>query len=116
MYFPTNRKNELRLVRGSTQMLQIRVWDAQGKPYQKLDGDVIRFGVKPDGEFGRYLLKKDTGELEEGLATITLQPEDTIGMEIGKYHFDIGLQSEGMYFPIVKYSEFILEPNITAKE
>lgn len=116
MVFAPCRKTELRMVRGSSQVIEVRVRTPQGLPYVPLEGDVIRFGVKYDEGSGSYLVKKETSELTDGTAYITIEAEDTIAMETGGYKFDIGLQSGEYYFPIVKYSDFILEPNITAKE
>lgn len=116
MIFSTCKKTELRMVRGSSQVIQVQVRTPSGQPYTLLEGDVIRFGVKYDENASAYLLKKETTELTGGVSFINIEAEDTIGMEVGKYKFDIGLQSGQYYFPIVKFSDFILEPNITAKE
>lgn len=116
MIFSTCRKTELRMVRGSSQVIEVRVRSAGGQAYELLEGDVIRFGVKYDEASTSYLVKKESTTLTDGICYITIDAEDTIGMEVGKYKFDIGLQSGEHYFPIVKYSDFILEPNITAKE
>lgn len=116
MFFSTCRKTALRLVRGATHTLEIRVNGPDGRPYPLQEGQLIRFGVKYDESSGSYLVKKETGELVDGVTWIVIEAEDTMGMEAGEYKYDIGLQSGDDYFPIVKYSDFILEPNVTSKE
>jgi len=116
MVFLTNRGTNLRMVRGSTQVLEIQVLGPDGEPYGLLEGEVLRFGVKNAECSSGYLVKKDCTELETGICRIILNPEDTIGMEPGRYSYDVGLQSGAHYYPVVTYSEFLLEPNVTWKE
>ena len=116
MVYLSKKDTGLKMVRGSTQELEICVLSPHGHPYVLLDGDVIRFGVKNMDCLGGYLVKKEATELIQGIACITINPEDTVNMEPGRYCYDIGLQSGDHYFPVVKYSEFILEPNVTWKE
>lgn len=116
MIFLSQKATELKMVRGSTQVLEICVQAPDGGPYILLEGDVIRFGIKdPEGR-GEYLVKKESRSLLGGMTSVTIDPEDTIEMEPGRYCYDVGLQSGAAYFPIVKVSDFILEPNVTWKE
>ncbi len=116
MIFLSQKENALQMVRGSTQVLQIHVQAPDGRPYVLMEGDVIRFGIKDSECTGGYFVKKESRELHNGTTQITIDPEDTIDMELGRYRYDIGLQSGDAYFPIVKYSDFLLEPNVTWKE
>ncbi len=116
MVFLSNKEAKLKMVRGSTQMIEIQVVGPEGEPYALLEGEVIRFGVKNSDCSGGYLVKKDSTELIEGIARIVLRPEDTIEMDPGRYCYDVGLQSGSHYYSVVKYSDFILEPNVTWKE
>lgn len=110
------KRNELRMVRGSTQTLEVRLLGPDGKPYDPLGGSVLRFGIKYDENSSGYLLKKETTELTGGIGWFTLIPEDTLGMECGGFKYDIGLQSGELYECVVPYSDFVLVPNITSKE
>lgn len=116
MFVKPCRNSEIRMVRGTSQLLEIRVTDGHGAPYVLSEGDVIRFGVKYEEGNGAYLVKKQSSTLTDGITRIHLTPEDTMEMEPGRYKFDIGLQTGEDYFPVVAYSDFILVPNVTEKE
>ena len=116
MFYHSCKRNELRMVRGCTQTLEVRLLSVDGKPYEPLEGDVLRFGVRYDENSSAYLLKKETAELAGGIGWFTLTPEDTIGMECGGFKYDIGLQSGEMYHSVIPCSEFVLIPHITSKE
>lgn len=116
MVFLGREDTRLKMVRGSTQVIEIQILSPDGQPYVLLEGDVIRFGVKNPEFPGSYLVKKERGSLSNGITSVTILPEDTIGMEPGRYSYDIGLQSGENYFPVVPYSDFVLEPNVTWKE
>ncbi len=110
------RKNELRMIRGTTQTLEVRLLSPDGSAYKPLDGDVLRFGIRYDEDSSSYLLKKETSELTGGIGRFMLEPEDTTLMECGCFKYDIGLQSGDLYEMVIPYSDFVLLPNITAKE
>lgn len=116
MIVTTNRKNRLEIVRGTSQLIEIRITGPDGAPYSLLEGDVIRFGVKFHQDRPDYLLKKEARELTGGVTRIALEPEDTGNLECGIYKFDIGLQTGAQYLCVVPYSDFVLLPNITEKE
>ena len=116
MVFLPNKESGLQMVRGSTQVLEIQVVGPEGEPYALLEGEVLRFGVKSSECSSGYLVKKDCRNLEKGICRIVIDPEDTITMEPGRYCYDVGLQSGSNYFPVVRYSDFVLEPNVTWKE
>ena len=116
MIVTTSNKTQLQMVRGTSQLIEIRVTGPDGAPYTLLEGDVIRFGVKYHEERPDYLLKKESTELTGGVTRIALEPEDTGELECGVYKFDIGLQTGEQYLSVVPYSDFVLLPNITGKE
>lgn len=104
------------MVRGTTQTLEVRLLGPDGSAYVPLEGDVLRFGIRYDEGSKGYLVKKETEALQDGIGCFTLEPEDTLGMECGCFQYDIGLQSGELYSSVVPCSDFILVPNITAKE
>lgn len=115
-YFPTNCKHTLEVIRGTTKSFSVNITDANGEPYSMEDGDVVRFGVKRESGDEAYLIKKEVTEGENGVFTFTLDPEDTIGLALGWYKYDIGLQTGDDYFNVIPYSRFVLAPNVTEKE
>lgn len=115
MIFVPDKQMELRMIRGSTMTLEIEVSAPDGQPYVLLEGDVIRFGVKHGDCTGAYKILKETKVLNQGVGSVEILPEDTLSMVPGRYAYDVGLQSGEKYFPIVSYSDFILEPNVTER-
>lgn len=110
------KRNELRMIRGTTQTLEVRLLKPDGSAYEPCEGDVLRFGVRYDENSSRYELKKETADLEGGIGWFTLMPEDTMLMECGRFQYDIGLQSGELYHNVVPCSPFYLVPNVTSKE
>lgn len=116
MVIRTAKENQLSMIRGTTKVIHITIMNAQGQKYLPLAGDVVRFGVKAAPDQPRYLIQKSVSQTDNGIATIILEPEDTIHLPYGEFKYDVGLESEGMYFNIIPCSDFILCPNITGKE
>lgn len=115
-YFPTNYKNMLEVIRGTTKTFSVNITDANGDPYSLASGDVVRFGVKQESGDEAYLIEKEVTEGEGGVFAFTIAPEDTINLEPGHYKYDVGLQTGEDYFNVIPYSRFVLTPNVTEKE
>lgn len=107
--------NSLSVVRGTTNTIRIDVTDANGMPYVLGTGEVLRFGVKRNAASPGYLIRKDiTGGT--GAYLVTLMPEDTIGLTVSQYLFDVGLQSGDNYYNVIPATFFNVLGNITKKE
>lgn len=105
----------LSVVRGTTSTIRIDVTDANGTPYALGTGEVLRFGVKQDTASTDYLIRKDITS-GTGSYLVTLTPEDTIGLAVSQYLFDVGLQSGDNYYNIIPATVFDIQANITKKE
>lgn len=105
----------LSVVRGTTNTIRIDVTDANGTPYALGTGEVLRFGVKQDASSTGYLIRKDITS-GTGSYLVTLMPEDTIGLAVSQYLFDVGLQSGDNYYNIIPATTFDIQANITKKE
>lgn len=116
MAYQTNDKNTIKVIRGTTKTLRVRITDAAGAPYILQDGDIVRFGVKRSADSSKYLIEKEVTGAADGAVIIILSPEDTAALDHGQYKYDVGLQSGENYFNVIPYSAFVILPNITAKE
>lgn len=110
-------KQMISVVRGTTNFYTINISNSDtGEPYALSTGEVFRFGVKKNEDaLVRVIEKELTVGSEEGVYQLDIRPEDTLGLALGKYHYDIGLQSGNDYYPVIEWSEFVVTPNASEK-
>lgn len=106
------KKNTITLTRGDTFKCQVSLTDAEGNPYEPVEGDVVRFAVKktctdPDREL---LIEK---QVDMETLILTLTPEDTKTMDFGEYVYDMELRtSDGLVDTFITASPFILTEEV----
>lgn len=105
------------MTRGDTLKATITL-TKDGEVYTPAEGDKIRFAVKHTTMFcdrGEYvddepLILKDV-PIET--MTLTLDPEDTKGLEFGKYVYDMEITfTDGTVDTFITASPFILKPEV----
>lgn len=101
------------MIRGTTNLFNITVTDAEERLYTLGKGEFLKFGVKQKPEDEEYLVYKEISTGENGVYTVELAPDDTIGLAYGRYVYDVGLQIGSNYFNIIPASAFAVLPNIT---
>lgn len=108
-------KQDLSVIRGTTNTFNISVSNSEGEPYILHTGEKLLFGVKLNPDDENYaILKTLTSENEiDGVYKFVIQPEDTIALPCYGYYYDVGLQTDEGYFNIIECSEFNLVQNIT---
>lgn len=104
---------DIRMVRGTSRTFQISVTDAEGNPYNLKDGEKVIFGVKKSASDEELLICKVVTECVDGVCEVELDPEDTGNLAVGKYYYDVGLESSEDYYIIVEMSIFTLAANVT---
>lgn len=112
-------KNELKIIRGTTNTINLTIIDDNGDVYNLKDGEKVIFGVKQNPENTDYDIQKiiTVESARDGNITIKLSPEDTQELPFGRYFFDIGIQTaDGDYCMVVPFSPFIVENAVTRKE
>jgi RPA family protein len=108
--------NKVKIVRGTTNVLNITVNDETGAVYVLGAGEKIVFGVKCDHDDAEFtLLKTANFVADEGVYAVTLTPEDTDCLTCGDYVYDVALQSGANFFNVIEPSPFIIEPNVTTR-
>ena len=83
------------------------------------DGDILRFGVKKTAQDKAYQIRKDltaSDQNAEGLCVMKLKPTDTVGMFLGCYRYDVGLQTGDDYINVIEEADFVLRSNVTTYE
>lgn len=106
-------RQKIGIVRGTSNTLTLSVVDANGDGYTLSEGEKLLFGVKEKPEDAELLIKKIITECTDGVCTLEFDPADTIDLKYGRYIYDIGLRSGGKYYPVIKASPFVIEPNVT---
>ena len=106
----------LRMVRGTTFKINVSLYDKSGAVVTLGEGDVLRFGIKKKPGDTTYIIEKTTTTRVGDYYVIPLAVSDTSALELGKYYYDIGLQSGEDYYMVVECSTFEIAVNITAYE
>ena len=109
--------NEINIHRGRSKTIRVPVIYKDGTACILSEGDYIFFAVRA-GRDGEVLISKMmTYDSESNKATLTLKPEDTEGLEIERYHYDIGVSfNDGGYKDIIKWAEFNVLPSAGGDE
>lgn len=108
----------IKMFRGRTESFILDVKDVDGSAYALADGEILRFGVKLSTISESYVLLKDltNADADGDGYRLCLDPEDTAGLSLGRYVYDVGLLSGENYITIIPTSYFELLGNVTGKE
>ena len=82
--------NKISLTRGDTLMVTVTILD-NGEPYIPNDGDYVRFALKKDMNDPEPLILRN---ISIDNLRLILIPDDTKGLDFGKYWYDIELTKE----------------------
>ena len=97
------------LTRGDTAYLDVSITFADGASYSPDSGDIIYFSVKKNIDDDDYAIQK---QVPAG-NTIKLEPADTNNLNIGKYWYDVQLNTvDGDVFTIIEKSGFYLREEV----
>lgn len=105
--------HKIEVVRGTSNTFPITVTDADSIPYMLADGEKLLFGVKKEPSDEEYIILKTITSATDGEYVAELMPNDTIGMEYGRYVYDVGLESGENYYNVIEASPFVVQPNVT---
>jgi hypothetical protein len=108
-----NMTQTIEIVRGTSNTFPITVTDADGTPYTLEAGEKLLFGVKKQPSDKDYLVLKTITATTNGEYVAKLLPNDTSGMEYGRYVYDVGLESGENFYNVIEASPFVVQPNVT---
>ena len=108
---------DIKMIRGTTFQQPINL-KYDGKNYTLQPNEVLRFGVKENGQQSKYLIVKEwtASDVQDGSFVLTIMPEDTLKLPFRTYKYDLGLQRDKDYFMIIPESKFTICENITKWE
>ena len=110
-------KQNISIVRGTTNVFQIAVQDTSGSPYLLSEGETLIFGVKAKTSDKDYMVHKvlTSDNLLNDTYLVRINPEDTANLSCGRYCYDVGLQRGNDYYMVLPCSDFTIEHNITER-
>lgn len=98
----------IHLTRGDTAAIQpIPTVTATGEPYEFQNGDVVWFRLRQMPNLGAVLEKECHIDFENNKCVLTLQPEDTIGLQMTEYRYEFELvDTEGGHYTFIENQTF----------
>lgn len=106
-------KQDISIVRGTTNSFGITVTDADGHQIPVTNGQRLIFAVKKNPKDDEPLIVKTITEPVNGEYWLDLAPSDTAGFEAGKYFYDVGMQQGAEFYNVIETSNFEIRPNIS---
>lgn len=102
--------NTVSLTKGDTAYLKVDIKnDANGDVYEVRDGDTLTMTVKKDFNSNPAFQKKISGGVE-----FHIKPQDTTGLDVGKYKYDVQLDTaDGDVFTVIAPSTFEILEEVT---
>lgn len=107
--------NKIEIVRGTTNTIQIKVYDANGAEYDLGAGERLVFGIKKRAEDDAIIFEKTGQIIGSGLFNVVIAPEDTEGLAFGQYVYDVGIGNGSDFYNVIKASPFVIAPNVTSR-
>ena len=102
------------MIRGDTEAIKVSCRDESGTDIPLVEGDIVYFTVKRSTNTEEKILQKIVTEFTEGVALITIFPEDTRELKTGIYNYDIQLnRANGQVKTIIPPSTFTINAEVT---
>lgn len=102
------------MIRGDTEAVGVTLKDLEGNKIPLAAGDKVYLTVKRSSSTIDKVLQKVATEFTNGEALLTIFPNDTKLVEVGKYYYDIQLTKEnGDIKTIIPKSLFEIGEEIT---
>lgn len=107
-------KNDIEIIRGTTNTFEITVTNAHGELYNLTSNEQLLFGIKKNYTDTEYIFVKAVKVGENGVYSVTLRPEDTKMCDCCKYFYDVAIQSGTDFYNVIEASNFTIKKNITS--
>ena len=103
----TIKGNDIHLTKGDSAYLNVEITNDDGTPYAIKEGDSLTITVKATN--GTKILSKTVKAYE----SIIIEPKDNADVGVGRYKYDIQLNTENQVYTIIPVSSFFIEEGIT---
>jgi hypothetical protein len=102
------------MIRGDSEVIKVSCRDESGVDIPLVEGDIVYFTVKRSTSTEEKILQKIVTEFTEGVALITIFPEDTKELKTGIYYYDIQLnRANGQVKTIIPPSKLTINEEVT---
>lgn len=103
--------NTIQLTRGDTAYLSVNITnDIDASTYEMQDGDTVTLTVKKTTKDADFTFQK----VVRGATSIKIEPADTENVPVGKYKYDVQLNTaNGDVFTVIPVSTFELLEEVT---
>ena len=103
----TIKGNDIHLTKGDSAYLNVEITNDDGTPYAIKEGDSLTITVKATN--GTKIFSKTVQAYE----SIIIEPQDTIDVGVGRYKYDIQLDTENQVYTIIPVSSFFIEEGLS---
>ena len=103
----TIKGNDIHLTQGDSAILNVEITNDDGTPYAIKEGDSLTITVKATN--GTKIFSKTVQAYE----SIIIEPKDTVDAGVGRYKYDIQLDTENQVYTIIPVSSFFIEEEVT---
>ena len=103
----TIKGNDIHLTKGDSAYLNVEITNDDGTPYAIKEGDTLTMTVKATN--GTKIFSKTVQAYE----SIILEPKDTAEVGVGRYKYDIQLNTENQVYTIISVSSFFIEEGLS---
>ena len=107
MMLTIKSNNDIHLTQGDSAYLNVEITNDDGTPYAIKEGDTLTMTVKATN--GTKIFSKTVQAYE----SIIIEPQDTINVGVGRYKYDIQLNTENQVYTIISVSSFFVEEGLS---
>ena len=107
MMLTIKSNNDIHLTQGDSAYLTVEITNDDGTPYAIKEGDTLTMTVKATN--GTKIFSKTVQAYE----SIIIEPQDTINVGVGRYKYDIKLNTENQVYTIISVSSFFIEEGLS---
>ena len=107
-----SKTGEIKLTRGDSACFTINISNGNGQPYTVKEDDTLTLSIKKDVKDPKPCVQKSV----KGSNIFHFKPEDTSGIEFGKYFYDVEIHTAtGDVYTVIEKTSFEISEEVTTK-
>jgi hypothetical protein len=105
----------IEIVKGTTNIFQVIVFDKFKKKYEPSSNEVLVFGIKQDCTQKSPIFQIESMIGDDNEIYFKIKPDHTQNLSCGEYVYDVGLVSGSDFYNIIEPSPFFIRENVTIR-